>query len=324
MGLGTIARPLFVAAALAGAATAPAAGADSTLTIGTGSRAGVYFQAGRAICRLVETAANLPGTACQAPSTAGSIANLRDLRAGALQLAIVQSDWQYHAVNGSDRFAEDTPDTTLRALFSLHGEAFTLVARRDSGIARLQNLAGKRVNIGNPGSGQRGTMEIVMRQMGWERRSFSLAEELPASQQSLALCHDRVQAMVYIVGFPNDSVAQAVRLCDATIIEVSGRPIDILVAKYPFYSAMTIPGGLYAGNPRDVRTFGVTATMVASATLDADTVYRITKAVFDNLDSLRRAHPAFRHLVPERMISDGLTAPLHEGALRYYKERGWL
>ena len=163
-----------------------------------------------------------------------------------------------------------------------------------------------------------------MRQMGWARASFSLTEELPASQQSLALCHDRIQAMVYIVGVPNDSVDQAVRLCDAVIVEVSGRPIDILVAKYPFYVPMEIPGGIYAGNPRDVRTFGVTATVVTSAKVDADVIYAVTKAVFENLESLRRAHPAFRHLNPQRMITDGLTAPLHEGALRYYRERSWL
>ena len=325
---GVVFRPLILALALTGAASATAQAAsetesatDSALTIGTGSRAGVYFQAGRVLCQLIERAGGLP---CRAPATAGSIANLRGLRAGKLQISIAQSDWQYHAVNGSDRFAEDKPDTDLRALFSLHGEAFTLIARRDAGIAHLRDLAGKRVNIGNPGSGQRGTMEIVMRAMGWERNSFPLAEELPAGQQSMALCHDRVQAMVYVVGFPNDSVAQAVRLCDATIVEVSGRPIDVLIAKYPFYAAMIIPGGVYAANPRDVSTFGVTATVVTSATLDADTVYRITKAVFENIETLRQAHPAFRRLRPKHMISDGLTAPLHDGAVRYYKERGWL
>ena len=313
-------RRALLAAALA-VADGPAA-ADNHLTLGTGSRAGVYFQAGRALCQLVETAAS--GLACKAAASDGSIANLRDLRAGRLQLAIAQSDWQHHALNGSDRFAEDKPDPDLRALFSLHSEAFLLVARRDSAIRRLQDLAGKRVNIGNPGSGQRGTMEIVMRQMGWERASFPLVEELPAAQQSLALCNDRIQAMVYIVGVPNDSISQAVRLCDAVIVEVSGRPIDILVAKYPFYVPITVPGGLYAGNPRDVHTFGVTATVVSSARVDADTIYAVTRAVFENLETLRSLHPAFRHLNPRRMIIDGLTAPLHEGALRYYRERGWL
>ena len=160
--------------------------------------------------------------------------------------------------------------------------------------------------------------------MGWEKATFSLANELPASQQSLALCHAQVQAMIYTVGHPNDSVSQAVRLCNAQLVEVSGDAIDLLVAKYPFYSRMVIPGGLYAGNPRDVPTFGVKATVVTSAKVDADTVYDITKAVFDNFDAFRRLHPAFSHLTPQQMIHDGLSAPLHEGALRYYKEQGWL
>ena len=319
---------LLIAAALTaaalGAVATPAAAQDKSVVIGTGSRAGVYFQVGRAICRLSRAAVSEAGLGCSALPTAGSIANLRDLRAGKLQFAVAQSDWQFHAVNGTAGFTENKPDTDLRALFSVHGEPFTLVARRDAEIERLQDLVGKRVNLGNPGSGQRGTMEIVMQAMGWEKATFSLAEELPATQQSLALCHDRVQAMIYTVGHPNDSVAQAVRLCDAVIVEVSGRPIDILVAKYPFYAHMEIPGGLYAGNTQDVRTFGVKATVVSSAKVDADTVYAITKAVFDDLDGFRRLHPAFANLLPQQMIKDGLSAPLHEGALRYYRERGWL
>ncbi len=321
---GALFQRLIFAAALCATAADSATAEDATVTIGTGSRAGVYFQVGRAICRLVEAARSDSGFACEAPTTAGSIANLRDLRAGKLQLAIAQSDWQYHAVGGSDRFTQDKPDPKLRALFSVHGEPFTLVVRRDAGIERLQDLVGKRVNIGNPGSGQRGTMETVMLAMGWEKSTFSLAEELPSSQQSLALCHNRVQAMVYTAGHPNDSLNQAVRLCDAAIVEVSGRPIDILIAKYPFYVRMDIPGGIYAGNPYDVRTFGVNATVVTSTDVDADTIYAVTKAVFENLGGFRRAHPALSQLIPERMIKEGLTAPLHEGAKRYYKERGWL
>jgi len=325
---GALFRCLFfacsLAAAVQGAPATPALAADQQITIGTGSRAGVYYQIGRGLCRLLARSSNGQAPDCLALSTPGSIANLRDLRAGKLQFAVAQSDWQYHALNGSSDFADDNPDPDLRALFSVHGEAFTLVARRDAEIEQLDDLVAKRVNIGNPGSGQRGTMEILMFAMGWEKSTFSLTEELPASQQSLALCHDRIQAMVYTAGHPNDSVAQAVRLCDAVLVEVSGRPIDILVAKYPFYARMEIPGGLYAGNPHDVRTFGVKATVVSSAKVDADTVYALTKAVFENLGSFRRLHPAFSHLIPERMITDGLSAPLHEGARRYYKERGWL
>lgn len=315
---------LVLIIALGSPFTSSAGASDGRVTIGTGSRNGVYHQVGRALCRLLGAAPGAEAITCKARSSGGSIANLRSLRAGDIEFAIAQSDAQYRAVHGIDAFIGDQADGDLRSVLSLHGEAFTLVARRDAGIEQLRDLVSKRVNIGNPGSGQRGTMEIVMLAMGWERRSFSLINELPASQQSLALCHDNVQAMVYTAGHPNSSVAQAVRLCDAVIVEVSGRPIDILIAKYPFYERMDIPGGLYAGNPHDVRTFGVLATLVTSAKVDSERVYQLTKTLFENLDSLRRQHPSLRHLIPENMISRGLTAPLHEGALRYYKERGWL
>ena len=190
--------------------------------MGTGSRAGVYFQVGRATCRLVNKDTANHGLTCSAPPTAGSISNLEDIRAGELQLGVVQSDWQYHAYKGSERFQEAGPDEDLRALFSVHGEPFTVVARHDAGIKVFDDLKGKRVNIGNPGSGQRGTMEVVMAAKGWDKSVFSLANELPASQQSLALCHDRVQAMIYTVGHPNASVGQAAGLCDAIMVEVKG------------------------------------------------------------------------------------------------------
>ena len=294
------------------------------ITIGTGSRAGVYFQVGRAICRLLDAGTEDHGLTCSAPTTAGSIFNLESIRAGLSQLGVAQSDWQYHAVRGSDRFAAAGPDPDLRALFSVHGEPFTIVARRESGVRRLQDLAGRRVNVGNPGSGQRATMDVVMQAMGWTLKVFSLANDLPASQQSLALCHDRVDAMVYTVGHPNPSVGQAAGLCDSVIVEVKGPEIDKLVAENPFYAYTEVPGGIYVGNPQPIATFGVKATVVSSAGVDADTVYTVVKTVFENLDAFKKMHPAFGTLEPGRMVRDGLSAPLHEGALRYYREAGLL
>ena len=290
--------------------------------VGTGSRLGVYFQVGRAICSLVNAGSEQHGTVCSAPPTAGSIANLEDIRNREIPFGVAQSDWQFHAYNGSGRFEQAGPDEDLRALFSVHGEPFTVVARRDAGIKNLDDLPAKRVNIGNPGSGQRGTMEVVMAAKGWERSVFALANELPASQQSLALCHDRVQAMVYTVGHPNASVAQAADLCDAIIVEVKDEAIDALVDEHPFYAYVQVPGGLYAGNPDPVTTFGVKATVVTSAQVDADTVYTVVKSVFDRLDDFKKFHPAFATLTPQQMVADGLSAPLHEGALKYYREQG--
>ena len=301
------------------AALGPVLAAD--INIGTGSRAGVYFRVGRAICMLVEGA---DGPSCEAPSTAGSVFNLNNIRGGELQFAVAQSDMQYYAVNGEPPFAGTSADESLRALFSVHSEPFTLVVRRDANIKSFDDLAGRRVNIGNPGSGQRATMEIVMQAKGWTEADFVLADELPASQQSLALCHDKVQAMVYTVGHPNDSVAQAVRLCDAALAEVKGAYIDELIEKNPFYAQATIPAGQYREDAPAVDTFGVKATVVTSSEVDANTVYTVVKAVFEDLDRFRSMHPAFSTLEPASMIKDGLSAPLHEGAQRYYRERGWL
>jgi len=295
---------------------------SAEMFVGTGSKSGVYYQVGRAICRLLNAGTVRHGFTCQPLSTAGSIFNLTNVRAGRLHLGVAQSDWQYHAVRGTRAFDGIGPDPDLRSLFSVHSEPFTVVARQDAGIHMFRDLKGKRVNIGNPGSGQRATMEVVMQAEGWTKSVFSLANDLPASQQSLALCHDRVQAMVYTVGHPNASVGQAAGLCNAVIVEVKSPAIDRLVEDNPFYAYTEIPGGIYSGNPDPVVTFGVKATVVASARLDADTVYTVVKAVFENLDRFKKMHPAFGGLEAGGMVKDGLSAPLHEGALRYYQERG--
>ena len=326
--LGRTARPaaLFTSLilALSTGFAASSTTAQETVNIGTGSEAGVYYQVGRALCYLAARDESLKSTPCKALSTAGSIFNLRNLRSGALQIAVAQSDWHYHAVRGSGPFAEDGADEGLRSLFSVHGEPFTVVARRDAGITKLEDLVGKRVNIGNPGSGQRATMEIVMAALGWDRSVFSLADELPAAQQSLALCHDRVQAMIYTVGHPNASVGQAAGLCDAVMVEVSGSAIDKLIAENPFYAATEIPGGIYAGNSEPVTTFGVKATVVTTESLDESLAYEIVRSVLGDLRRFRKMHPAFGGLDANSMVADGLSAPLHPGALRYAREAGLL
>ena len=199
-------RGLLAAAFLLNCLTVAGA---AEISIGTGSQAGVYYQVGRSLCRLVNNTADQHGNRCVPHLSNGSVSNLNDIRSGELALGVVQSDTQYYAAKGSRLFNDTTPDKDLRALFSVHSEPFTLVVRQDASIRQLNDLVGKRVNIGNPGSGQRATMEVVMEAKGWDKSTFSLANELPAWQQSMALCHDRVQAMIYTVGHPNQSVAKA-------------------------------------------------------------------------------------------------------------------
>ena len=192
----------------------------------------------------------------------------------------------------------------------------------DSGIKSFADLKGKRVNIGNPGSGQRGTMEVVMAAFGWEKSDFALASELKSAEQSQALCDNKIDAIVFTVGHPSGSIKEATTSCDSVLVSVTGAAIDMLVADNDYYRTATIPGGMYRGNPDDVVTFGVGATFVSSTNTSAEVVYEVVKAVFENFDDFKKLHPAFSVLKKEEMIKDGLSAPIHEGAMKYYKEAG--
>ncbi len=301
-----------------------AVAADDTIfvTIGTGGVTGVYYPTGGAIARLVNKGKKEHGIRASVESTGGSVYNLNAIAAGELEMGVAQSDMQYQAYNGVGKFEEKGPNKDLRAVFSVHPEPFTVVARADSGIKNFQDLKGKRVNIGNPGSGQRATMEVVMDKMGWTKDDFKLAAELKPAEQSGALCDNKVDAIIYTVGHPNGSIQEATTACDAVLVNVQGPEIDDLVKQYDYYRKAVIPGGMYRGNPDDTVTFGVGATFVSSSKVPEKVIYVVTKAVFENFDDFKKLHPAFANLKKEEMVKDGLSAPLHDGAAKYYKEVG--
>ncbi|NNE88044.1 MAG: TAXI family TRAP transporter solute-binding subunit [Silicimonas sp.] len=296
---------------------------EKFITIGTGGQTGVYFVVGQSICRLVNRGTADHNLKCTAPSTGGSIANINAIKAGDMDMGVAQSDWQFHAFNGSSQFEGDKFDN-LRAVFSVHGEPFTVVARADSDIGNFDDLFGKRVNVGNPGSGQRATMDVVLGAMGKSSDDFALASELKPAEQSAALGDNKVDAIIYTVGHPNGSIQEATSTVDAKLVNVTGEAIDKLVGDNPYYAKAVIPGGLYKGNDEDTQTFGVKATFVTSADVDDDVVYTVVQAVFENFDRFKGLHPAFATLKEEEMIADGLSAPLHPGAEKYYRERGWI
>jgi uncharacterized protein len=302
--------------------TASPVSAETFVTIGTGGVTGVYYPTGGAICRLVNKERKQHGIRCSVESTGGSVYNLNTIRAGELDMGVAQSDWQYHAYHGTSKFAKVGANKKLRAVFSVHPEPFTVVARKDSGIKNFMDLKGKRVNIGNPGSGQRGTMEVLMTALGWDKSVFALASELKPAEQASALCDNKIDAMVYTVGHPNGSIKEAHTSCDAVLVNVTGPAIEKLVSDNDYYRVATIPGGMYRGNLSDTQTFGVGATFVSSSDVPADVIYQVVKAVFENFKSFKKFHPAFGVLKKNEMISDGLSAPLHDGAVRYYKEAG--
>ena len=324
----TVMKSVIMAIGMAAAMAAPGhAGEEQKpiVTIGTGGPTGIYFIAGNAICRLVHKAAakNHGGLQCTAPATGGSVYNVKAIRAGDLDMGIVQSDVQQNAYMGTGKF-EKHKFADLRALFSIHAEPFQLVVGKDSGINSWEDLKGKRVNIGNPGSGTRDTFEALMLAHKVDGSYFGKVFELDSTDQTKALCDGRIDAFGFTVGVPNAGVAQAANQCGARIIPLTGRLISRLVADNSYYAYATIPRGTYKTVTQNVKTFGVMATLVTSAKEPESKVYKLVKAVFERLDEFRKLHPAFARLKPKSMIVNGISAPLHPGAIKYYREKGWI
>ncbi|WP_332814636.1 TAXI family TRAP transporter solute-binding subunit [Ramlibacter sp.] len=312
------------AAVTAALFSAPAAAQQKFITIGTGGVTGVYYAAGGAICRLVNKDRAKHGIRCSVESTGGSVFNVNTIKAGELDLGFAQSDVQFNAYKGVSQFKDSGAYGDLRAVFSVHPEPFTVVARKEANAKTLNDLKGKRFNVGNPGSGTRASMEELMAAMGWKMSDFALASELKADEHGPALCDGKIDGFFYGVGHPSANIQDPTTTCGAKLVSVTGPAVDKLVADKPYYAKATIPGGLYPNNPDPTQTYGVLATVVSSTKTPADTVYQMVKAVFDNFEEFKKLHPALAHLKPENMVKDGLSAPLHEGAARYYKEKGWI
>jgi TRAP transporter TAXI family solute receptor len=316
----------WIAAALAAAGVlAPAAHAQQKfVTIGTGGVTGVYYPAGGAICRLVNKDRAKHGIRCSVESTGGSVFNINTIKAGELDFGVAQSDVHFNATKGAAQFQKEGPFRELRAVMALHPEPVTVMARKEANAKSFADFKGKRFNVGNPGSGTRASLEELIAAMGWKLSDFSLASELKADEHGPALCDGKIDGFFYLVGHPSANIQDPATVCGAKLVSVTGPAVDKLVKAHPYYAYAKIPGGLYPGNPQETQTYGVLATIVSSTRVPADTVYAVVKAVFDNFDEFKKLHPAFSALTPQNMVKDGLSAPLHDGAAKYYKEKGWV
>jgi TRAP transporter TAXI family solute receptor len=301
----------------------PAAAQQKFITIGTGGVTGVYYAVGGAVCRLMNQIRAETGVRCSVESTGGSVFNVNAIQSGDLDFGMSQSDVQHNAFNGVKQF-DGKAYGDLRAVFAVHAEPFTVLARSDSGVTTFEDFKGKRFNVGNPGSGTRASMEELLGEMGWTLADFSLASELKADEQGAALCDNKIDGFFYGVGHPSAAIQDPTTACGARLIPLEGEAVEALVNANPYYSYATIPGGMYANNPDDTKTYGVRATLVTSAGQPDDVVYNLVKSVFENFEDFKQLHPAFANLDPQEMISAGLSAPLHPGAERYYKEKGWM
>ena len=294
------------------------------VTIGTGGVTGVYYAAGGAICRLMNKERAKHGIRCSVESTGGSVYNVNTIKGGELDFGVAQSDVQFNAVKGLAQFKEGGAHADLRAVFSVYPEPLTVLARKEAGVTKFEDFKGKRFNVGNPGSGTRDTIATLMVAMGMKTSDFSLTSELKPDEHGAALCDNKIDGFGYVVGSPAANIQDPTTTCGAKLVTIAGPAVDKLVKEYPYFATATIPGGMYPGNPDATKTFGVVASFVTSAKVPDDVVYAMVSAVFNNFDEFKKLHPAFANLDPKDMVSSGMSAPLHPGAVKFYKEKGWM
>ena len=291
------------------------------IALGTGGVTGIYYHTGGEICKLVNK--NKEKVKCSIESTGGSVYNLNAILSNELDLGISQSDLIYHAYHGTHQLKSVGANPKLRTVFTLYTEPLTIVARQDAHILTLQDLKKKRINIGSPGSGQRATVENLMQTLNWEMSVFKQVSTLNPVEQSQALCDDKIDAMIFAVGHPNGSIQEAASSCKTRIIEITGPEIDKMIAEKPYYIRAFIPGETY-NLPNTLSSFGGKVSLVTSEDMQEEIIYEIAKNVMENFETFQRMHPVFSGLTKYSMIHEGIIAPLHKGAVKYYKEANLL
>jgi len=320
-------RPLGLAAAImastvAGCMAVSVALAPTPVTLATGTPGGIYHPVGNAICRMFNLADEHQAMPCVAVSSDGSVANIRRIESGGSTFGLSQTDVAYAAFHGEGPFAAAGPDPKLRMLIALYPEAFTVIARVDSGIRDFQDLRDKRIGIGKSGAGYTFTRDVVLGFYGWTISDSERVLELGPAEQNQALCSNKVDAIIFQAGHPNGLTQEATTGCPARLVRVAGPPIDRLLATHPYYIASFIPGGMYPGNPDDVPTIGTQAVLVTSSNQPDELAYAVVKAVFENFADFRRLHPALSTLDIKDMVPSEAVIPIHPGALKYYREAG--
>ncbi len=328
---------LLLTAASAGLAACPAIAADpQKLVIAAGAKSEPTHAFAVLLCQLLNQQQKRHNIACEVKEGDGGVAALQALDGEELHVTFARADLIAQAasgtgpfrdrgpVRGSSRERRGGPNEDLRALFSLQIETFVVLARADTGAKTPADLKTKRLNIGPRGSGPRVMFDLLAPALGWAVRDFTIAAELKEADQADALCRGRVDAVLYLAASPDAAVRNAAQACETVIVPVAGREIEALDRETHYLVRSTIPGGLYKGAPRDVPSVGFAITAAGTSKTDARVIYEVVKTVFDNLQRVQRADPVFARLEPRRMTGDGLAVPLHDGAAKLYKERGWI
>lgn len=295
------------------------------ITIGSGDFTGVYFPTGLTIAKMMNEKRKQHGIRASVESTRGSIFNVNALMGGYLEFGLVQSDIQFEAVQGLGEWKNKGPQKDLRAVFGVHNESLCLVAAVDAGIEKVADLKGKRVNLGNPGSGQYRNSIDALKSSGLNPDTDIVSTKVRATEAPVLLQDNRIDAFFCTVGHPSETLREAVYgPRKVRFVPITGPGVYNLIAEKHYYTRTSVPvTQLYPSfqNTGDVQTIGVFATLCTSILVPDHVVYLIAKEVFENLDYFKSQHPAYAGLTKKGML-EGLTAPLHPGAMKYFRESG--
>ncbi|WP_019584805.1 TAXI family TRAP transporter solute-binding subunit [Deinococcus apachensis] len=306
---------------LLGTAAIALAQGTTFLTIGSGSTTGVYFPVATGMAKMINDAG--AGVRANARSTGGSVFNVNALATGELDAAIAQNDIVYYAYKGTGLQAfQGKANGKLRTMAVLYPEVLHVVARRDAGINSIADLKGKRVVIGDLGSGTEQTARQVLEAYGLGLDDLGQALRVSPAQGISLMQDKRADALFYTVGVGASAISQIAQTVDVKMVPVSGNQASSLIKKYPFYVRYNIPAGSYKGVGATVPSVAVQATLVTTTGVSEDAVYKAMKAAFGNETELKAIHPSLASNFSYAKAVKGLPAPLHPGAVKFFREKG--
>ncbi len=292
------------------------------ISIATGPVHGIYYPAGMVICNLVNNQAKGPDLLCSVQRTSGSIYNIKSLAAGQVEFCLCQSDQLSAAFNGTGEFSEPLDD--MRTVARLFEESFTVVVRAESPIKKIRDLARRTISTGIPGSGGYATLRRVLKAVELDFRAIKTVNTISNARALNELCNGHIDAVVFTAGHPYPPLLESAEKCRLRLLKVrpsrQARQRDGAWT----YSNTVIPGGIYKGIDRPVKTIGVAAILATSAKVAPNTVYSVTRTVMENIDSLKTAQPVLKGTSPTRLADSDLQVPLHRGAAGYYREHALL
>lgn len=292
----------------------------SHLLVGTGSVQGAYFPIGGVICRLVNRHKHLHKIRCSLESTSGSIANLRDLEQQKFDLVFAQSDWQYHAYNGSSTFEKDGPNKNLRAVFALEADPLALLVPQDSEVNSFDDLADKRVSFGYTRSLQHRIINDFLAVKKWTSKNFKEIRPMSDERQVRQICDGQLDAILLLSSSLSDRLRNLSDDCKLRMLPIEGDEVKQVIAQKPYYRTAKVLRGMFIESEQEILSFGLGATAVADENTSPKAIYHIVKEVAENFNDFKSLHPTLAALDKRELSNAGIAIPLHPGAVRYYRE----